>query len=120
MIPSIPQFTALMGNDKTLKATIAAAKARTDLTAIETRSRAAALAYLEEVWLTLPEKTLGSIVATLSNLLTPFNYPPFDELMAGRSTLSLCRLHRSRQGALCAFPGASGRTSRGLPPALSL
>jgi type IV secretory pathway TraG/TraD family ATPase VirD4 len=88
-IPSIPQFTALMGNDKTLKATIAAAKARTDLSAIETRSRAAALAYLEEVWLTLPEKTLGSIVATLSNLLTPFNYPPFDELMAGRSTLSL-------------------------------
>jgi Type IV secretion-system coupling protein DNA-binding domain len=47
------------------------------------------LAYLEEVWLTLPEKTLGSIVATLSNLLTPFNYPPFDQLMAGRSTLSL-------------------------------
>jgi hypothetical protein len=25
----------------------------------------------------------------LSNILTPFNYPPFDELMAGRSTLSL-------------------------------
>jgi type IV secretory pathway TraG/TraD family ATPase VirD4 len=89
IVPSIPQFTALMGNDKTLKATIAAAKARMDLTAIETRSRTAALAYLEEVWLTLPEKTLGSIVATLSNLLTPFNYPPFDELMAGRSTLSL-------------------------------
>jgi type IV secretory pathway TraG/TraD family ATPase VirD4 len=88
-IPSIPQFTTLMGNDKTLKATIAAAKARADLTAIEARSRTAALAYLEEVWLTLPEKTLGSIVATLSNILTPFNYPPFDELIAGRSTLSL-------------------------------
>jgi type IV secretory pathway TraG/TraD family ATPase VirD4 len=61
----------------------------TSLSPIAIRSRAAALAYLEEVWLTLPEKTLGSIVATLSNILTPFNYPPFDELMAGRSTLSL-------------------------------
>jgi type IV secretory pathway TraG/TraD family ATPase VirD4 len=88
-VPSIAQFTALMGNDATLKATIATAKARTDLTAIEARSRSAALAYLEEVWLTLPEKTLGSIMATLSNLLTPFNYPPFDELMGGRSTLPL-------------------------------
>jgi hypothetical protein len=88
-IPSIPQFTSLMGSDRTLRETIAAAKARTSLSDIETRSRSAALAYLEQVWLTLPEKTLGSIVATLSNILTPFNYPPFDELMAGRSTLSL-------------------------------
>jgi Type IV secretory system Conjugative DNA transfer len=88
-IPSIPQFTSLMGSDKTLRETIAVAKARTGLSDIEIRSRTAALAYLEQVWLTLPEKTLGSIVATLSNILTPFNYPPFDELMAGRSTLSL-------------------------------
>jgi Type IV secretion-system coupling protein DNA-binding domain len=88
-IPSIPQFTALMGSDKRLRETIAAAKARTDLSAIEMRSRIAALAYLEEVWLSLPEKTLGSMVATLSNILSPFSYPPFDELMAGRSTLSL-------------------------------
>lgn len=88
-IPSIPQFTSLMGSDKTLRQAIAAAKARTGLSDVETRSRIAALAYLEQVWLTLPEKTLGSIVATLSNILTPFNYPPFDELMAGRSTLSL-------------------------------
>lgn len=88
-IPSIPQFTSLMGNDAILKKAIAAAKALTGLSPVDVRSRAAALAYLEEVWLTLPEKTLGSIVATLSNILTPFNYPPFDELMAGRSTLSL-------------------------------
>jgi hypothetical protein len=66
-----------MGSDKTLRETIAAAKARTGLSDIETRSRSAALAYLEQVWLTLPEKTLGSIVATLSIILTPFNYPPY-------------------------------------------
>jgi hypothetical protein len=89
VIPSIPQFTSIMGNDAKLREAITAAKAMTSLSPIAIRSRAAALAYLEEVWLTLPEKTLGSIVATLSNILTPFNYPPFDELMAGRSTLSL-------------------------------
>jgi type IV secretory pathway TraG/TraD family ATPase VirD4 len=88
-IPSILQFTSLRGNDKKLRETIAAAKARTGLSEMEMRSRVAALAYLSEVWLLLPEKTLGSIIATLSNILTPFTYPPFDELMAGRSTLSL-------------------------------
>jgi hypothetical protein len=88
-IPSILQFTSLMGNDTKLRETIAAAKARTGLSEMEMRSRVAALAYVNEVWLCLPEKTLGSIIATLSNILTPFTYPPFDELMAGRSTLSL-------------------------------
>jgi type IV secretory pathway TraG/TraD family ATPase VirD4 len=89
MIPSIPQFTSLMGNDKKLREAIAAVKARSGLSDVEARSRAAALAYLEGVWLTLSEKTLSGIIATLSNLLTPFSYPPFDQLMAGRSTLTL-------------------------------
>lgn len=88
-IPSIPQFTVLMGNDKRLKEAIAAAKARTDLSATEMRSRNAALTYLEEVWLCLHERTISGVVATLSNVLNPFNYPPFDELMSGQSSLSL-------------------------------
>jgi hypothetical protein len=109
-IPSIPQFTSLMGSDKKLRETIAAAKARTDLSAVEIRSRIAALAYLEEVWLTLPEKTLGSIVATLSNILTPFNYPPFDELMANRSTLSLADCIDQGKVLYVHFPIATRRT----------
>jgi type IV secretory pathway TraG/TraD family ATPase VirD4 len=72
-----------------IREVITAARAIISLSPIEIRQRSAALAYLEEVWLTLPARTPGGIVATLSNILTPFNYPPFDELMAGRSTLSL-------------------------------
>jgi len=59
IIPSIPQFTSIMGNDTKLREAITAAKALTSLSPIAIRSRAAALAYLEEVWLTLPEKTLA-------------------------------------------------------------
>jgi type IV secretory pathway TraG/TraD family ATPase VirD4 len=108
-IPSIAQITSIMGNDTKLRESITAAKAMTTLSPVEVRSLAAALAYLEEVWLMLPEKTLGAIVATLSNILTPFNYPPFDELMSGRSTLSLAECIDQGKVLYVHFPIAKRR-----------
>ena len=106
--PSTLEFTRLMGSDEVLRALIDAAKERT-LDPFSARWRDAALAYLEGTWLTLAPETLSGINSTLSTVLTPFNNPPFDELMGGRSSVTLGQAIHEGKVIYVHFPVARRR-----------
>ena len=88
--PSIAQFIPLMGDKKAVVKAMAIANDRFDrFSDMEKRLADAAIAYLADVWLPMSDKTRSGVVSTLSNILTPFTYPPFDRIMSGRSTMQL-------------------------------
>jgi type IV secretory pathway TraG/TraD family ATPase VirD4 len=108
-IPSISEVIRLMGSHDTLRKLLDDVWSRTDLPDFQVRLRAAALTYLDEVWMPMSDRTLSAIRATLSNILSPFTYPPFDRVMAGKSTLQLSECIETGKVLYVHFPIARRR-----------